>query len=202
MGQNCVKDDVGLTGVCLIVRLRKVSGESYSEKENSWKNHLFTDASAITFFKCPEDSGWKWHRCASLISSGSVWSRMKTTSGEDTNRRWTDSLLISSGELWTIWLWMVSVENDTEHTDPLKLKWYESNREKSWQTPKVPEVFDRDWNHPDVSPQMTTEVSAGGHWVNSYEWNLPEYFRETLWGVWWESLWPLTRMWQLDGSFT
>lgn len=59
MGQNCMKDDVGLTGVCLIVRLRKVSGESYSEKENSWKNHLFTDASAITFFKCPEDSGWK-----------------------------------------------------------------------------------------------------------------------------------------------
>lgn len=98
--------------------------------------------------------------------------------------------------------WMVSVENDTEHTDPLKLKWYESNREKSWQTPKVPEVFDRDWNHPDVSPQMTTEVSPGGHWVNSYEWNLLEYFRETLWGVWWESLWPLTRMWQLDGSFT
>lgn len=32
MGQNCMKDDVGLTGVCLIVRLRKVSGESYSEK--------------------------------------------------------------------------------------------------------------------------------------------------------------------------
>ena len=66
-------------------------------------NHLFTDVSAMTFLKCPEDFGWKWHRCASLNSSGSVQSCMKTTSVEDRWERWTDSLLITSGELWTIW---------------------------------------------------------------------------------------------------
>ena len=48
--------------------------------------------------------------------------------------------------------------------------------------------------------RLVMEVTEWTHWT--CEWNLLEYFRENLWGVWWESLQPLTRMWQLDKSLT